>query len=139
MSHPEPLSQRAALVATRFTLVWLRRAERAVADRARALDDARFNPFRLSLNIVNDPSGTMQLIGVRGLLHAENVGTLADALAKVGDGMSLHLDVTDATITGAQVLDAIEHQIDQLELRRVRIRIVGLDPRHPAISQRRPR
>ena len=36
-------------------------------------------------------------------------------------------------------LDVIEHSVDQLELRGVRIRIVGLDPRHPALSSHRPR
>jgi hypothetical protein len=37
------------------------------------------------------------------------------------------------------VVEQVEQMVDQLELRRVRIRIVGLDPRHPALSYHRPR
>lgn len=138
MSHPEPLSSRAAQLLAQVTLASLRRAEQIVARKARALDEASQQP-RLIVNVVDDPKGTMQLIGVRGPLTLDTVGTLAAALFAVRDGLALHLDVSDASISGPAVVEQIEQLVDQLELRRVRIRIVGLDPRHPALSYHRPR
>jgi anti-anti-sigma regulatory factor len=139
MSHPEPLSSRAAQLLAQVTLASLRRAERIVARKARAIDEAALHQPRLILNVVDDPKGTMQLIGVRGPLTLDTVGTLAEALFAVRDGLALHLDVSDASIGGPAVVEQVEHLIDQLEQRRVRIRIVGLDPRHPALSYHRPR
>lgn len=93
----------------------------------------------LAVNVVDDPNGRMHLIGVRGTLTSHTVPALAAALMRVPDGSGLHLDVTDTEIDGAAALDEIERLIDRLELRGVRIRIVGLDPRHPALSYHRPR
>lgn len=139
MQPSQPLSSRAAQLLAQVTLASLRRAERMVARKALALDEASHPRSRLIVNVVDDPRGTMQLIGVRGPLTPETVGTLAEALFAVRDGMSLHLDVSDASISGPAVVEQVEQLVDQLELRRVRIRIVGLDPRHPALSYHRPR
>jgi anti-anti-sigma regulatory factor len=139
MNSSQPLPSRAAQLLAQVTLASLRRAERLVARKARALDEATQHHSRLIVNVVDDPRGTMQLIGVRGPLTPETVGTLAEALFAVRDGLSLHLDVSDASISGPAVVEQVEQLVDQLELRRVRIRIVGLDPRHPALSYHRPR
>lgn len=139
MSHPAPRSSRAAQLLAQVTLAALRRAERLVAGKALALDQAAQQPVPLIVNIVDDPAGNMRLIGVRGTLTPDTVGVLADALLGVPDGVSLHLDVSDAAIGGPAVVERIEHLVDRLEQRRVRIRIVGLDPRHPALSYHRPR
>jgi hypothetical protein len=139
MNSSQPLPSRAAQLLAQVTLASLRRAERLVARKARELDEATQHHSRLIVNVVDDPRGTMQLIGVRGPLTPETVGTLAEALFAVRDGLSLHLDVSDASISGPAVVEQVEQLVDQLELRRVRIRIVGLDPRHPALSYHRPR
>ncbi len=139
MSNVEPLSLRAAQLLAQVTLSGLRRAERLVARKARALDEATRQHARLTVNVVDDPRGTMRLLGVRGPLVPDTISALAAALDDVPDGMSLHLDVSDATITSPAAIEQVEHLVDQLEQRRVRIRIVGLDPRHPALTYQRPR
>jgi anti-anti-sigma regulatory factor len=93
---------------------------------------------RLSVSVVDDPTGTLRLIGVRGPLTLETLGDLADALDAIDDDGWVHLDLTDARIIGSLALDRVERLFDRLELRGVRIRIVGLDPRHPALTQQRP-
>jgi hypothetical protein len=141
--HPhlphQPLSHRAAHVLTHWALTGLRRAERAVAGHARQLDQHSSRPFGLVVTAVQDPSAELRLLGLRGQLTLDTVDVLAEALATVPDGSALHIDVTDVAIGGAAVIDRCELLIDELELRRVRIRIVGLDPRHPALAgPRRP-
>jgi hypothetical protein len=127
----QPLSQRAAHVLTHWALTGLRRA--------RQLDRQSPRPFGLVVTTVQDPSAELRLLGLRGQLTLDTVDVLAEALGMVPDGSALHIDVTHAAIGGAAVIDRCELLIDELELRRVRIRIVGLDPRHPALAgPRRP-
>jgi hypothetical protein len=133
-----PFSHRAAHVLTHWALLGLRRAERAVAGHVRQLDQQTLRPFGLVVTTVQDPSAELRLLGLRGQLTLDTVEVLADALAAVPDGSALHIDVTDVAIGGAAVIDRCELLIDELELRRVRIRIVGLDPRHPALLGPRP-
>lgn len=134
MTTPHPLPLQAARFVTRVALHGLRRAERALARTARTLDEQHGPHGRLVLNVVDDPTAQMRLIGVRGYVIADTVGPLAEAFAAVPNGTSLHLDLTDAILAGPTVLEHVEMLIDQLERRHVRIRIVGLDPRHPALS-----
>lgn len=97
------------------------------------------NSDRLAVSVVDDPTGRMRLIGVRGPVNVETVVRLATVLDAVEPGSRLHLDLTDATIAGPLALEHVERLVDRLELRGVRIRIVGLDPRHPALGQQRSR
>lgn len=94
---------------------------------------------QLSVTVVDDPAGRLRLIGIRGPLTGETAPTLAAALDDVPDGGSIHLDVTNAALTSPLAIDLVERMIDLLELRGVGIRIVGLDPRHPALSRQYPR
>lgn len=113
----------------RFTLGLLRWAESGVAQRSR-----RTAHHPLTVTVVDDPTGPMRLIGVRGVLDADTVSLLAAALVRVEECTALHLDLTGAQIIGAPTLLVIERLIDRLELLGVNIRIVGLDPRHPALA-----
>lgn len=133
-SSHRPLTQRAAHVVTHWALTGLRRAERAVATRARQFDQQTLHPYGLALTSVQDPVGDLRLLGLRGQLTLDTIEVLAEALATVPEGSALHIDVTDVAIGGAAVIDRCELLIDELEARRVRIRIVGLDPRHPALA-----
>jgi hypothetical protein len=131
--HPRsPIAHRARQLLSRLALGALHRLDDEPLPIRAKLD-------RLVVTVVDDPSGAMHLVGVRGVATPESVLPLLDTLDRLEPGMSLHLDVTEARIVSATTLDAIERTIDQLELRGVRIRIVGLDPRHPALSSRRPR
>ena len=137
MHHNEPHSHRAAQVLTHWLLTGIRRAERAVAGKAHQLDRSSPRPIGLAITTIDDPTADMRLLGLRGYLSLDSIPLLAETLAGVVDGSSLHIDVTDLAIGGAAVIDQAELLIDQLESRRVRIRIVGLDPRHPALSGHR--
>jgi anti-anti-sigma regulatory factor len=119
----------------RFALRMVRRLEADLARRS----VPPVHRDRLSVTVVDDPTGRLRLIGVRGPLTGETAPTLAATLDAVPDGGSLHLDVTNATLTSPLALDQVERMIDLLELRGVGIRIVGLDPRHPALSRQYPR
>ncbi len=119
----------------RFALRMVRRIE---ADLARRTAPP-VHVDRLSVTVVDDPTGRLRLIGVRGPLTAETAPTLAATLDAVPDGGSLHLDVTNAALSSPHAVDQVERMIDLLELRGVGIRIVGLDPRHPALSRQYPR
>lgn len=134
MDHIEPRTRRAALVMTHWVLSGIRRAERAVASKAHRLDQSSQHPIGLAISTIDDPTAEMRLLGLRGHLSLDTMPILARALQDVSDGTSLHIDVTDLAIGGAAVIDQTELLIDQLEARRVRLRIVGLDPRHPALS-----
>lgn len=45
----------------------------------------------------------------------------------------LHIDLTDAIIADLTTMLAFERAVDHLERQGVDIRIVGLDPAHPAL------
>jgi anti-anti-sigma regulatory factor len=131
--HPHtPLAHRARLLLSRLALGALHRLDEEPLPIRAKLD-------RLVVTVVDDPSGMMRLVGVRGVVTTDSVSPLLDTLDRIESATSLHLDLTEARIVGATTLDVIEHSVDQLELRGVRIRIVGLDPRHPALSSHRPR
>jgi hypothetical protein len=125
----------ASLQAVRLALRAVRRVEASLA--RRSLAHVRYDC--LSVSVVDDPGGRLRLIGVRGPLNGETVPTLATALDAVPDGGWLHLDVTNASLNSPLALEQVERMIDLLELRGVSIRIVGLDPRHPALSRQYPR
>lgn len=131
--HPHtPLAHRARLLLSRLALGALHRLDEEPLPIRAKLD-------RLVVTVVDDPSGMMRLVGVRGVVTPDSVSPLLDTLDRIESAMSLHLDLTEARIVSGATLDVIEHSVDQLELRGVRIRIVGLDPRHPALSTHRPR
>ena len=122
----------------RFLRLVLRAVRWLEADLARRLAPPVHHDH-LVVSVVDDPDGRLRLIGVRGPLTAETAPTLATVLDAVPDGSALHIDVTNAALTGQLALDQVERMIDLLELRGVGIRIVGLDPRHPALSRQYPR
>ncbi len=126
--------QRASRRVLRSALRAIRRLE---ADLARRTTSPA-NHDRLSVTVVDDPGGRLRLIGVRGPLNIETAPALGAALDAVPDGGALHIDVTHASLTGPLAIEQVERMIDLLELRGVSIRIVGLDPRHPALSRQYP-
>jgi anti-anti-sigma regulatory factor len=81
----------------------------------------------------------MTLLGVRGMLTGSNVGSVRQAFDSIADGAAVHLDLSQANFADEQVVRIIELAVDQLELRHVKIRIVGLDPLHPALAHARRR
>lgn len=93
----------------------------------------------LGVTTVDDPGGRMRLVGVRGVLDQHNVGELLDALADTTMFGRLHLDLHEAELSSVPAMQRLETVIDELELRRVRVRVVGLDPANAALVPPTPR
>lgn len=98
-------------------------------------DQARVHPAAIepAISVVHDPDGDLRLVGVRGPVTASSVDTLIDALDDLDDGLGLHLDLSGATIHGSVALRQVEATVDELERRGVKLRVVGVDPAHPAL------
>jgi anti-anti-sigma regulatory factor len=86
------------------------------------------------VGVVHDPHTSMRIISVTGVLTSAALPTVAAAFAEVVDGAPLHLDLTGTLVDDALVLRRTELLIDELEQRRVKLHIVGIDPQHPALA-----
>ena len=82
----------------------------------------------LVIGIIDDPELSMRLMSLRGQISATTINPLATAFAEVRDGAILHVDVTDAVFADSLAFAEVERLIDDLEDRRVRLRMVGLRP-----------
>jgi hypothetical protein len=90
--------------------------------------------YDMRVGVIHDPHTPMQLISVSGHVTPVAMAVLAAAFAGIADGAPLHLDLTGAVVDDSRVLRHTELLIDQLERRQVKIRIVGLDPEHPVLT-----
>ena len=90
--------------------------------------DAPPTPAETSLvvGVVDDPDLAMRLLSVRGQVDPASLEVLATAFGEIRDGSRLHLDLTDAEFTDPSVASALAGLLDDLDDRRVRLRIVGL-------------
>jgi hypothetical protein len=82
----------------------------------------------LVLGIIDDPELSMRLLSVRGQITMGTIGAVATAFGEIGTGAILHVDVTDAEFPDPIAFAHLERLVDQLEDRRVNIRMVGLSP-----------
>jgi len=80
----------------------------------------------LVLGVIDDPELAMRLLSVRGRVTQTSLHTLAAAFDEVADGARLHLDLTDAEFSERPVVSGLASLLDELDDRRVRLRIVGL-------------
>jgi len=80
----------------------------------------------LVVGVIDDPELAMRLVGVRGSVTATSLGALAKAFDEVRDHSRLHVDLTDAEFSDPSVTSALAGLLDELDDRRVRVRIVGL-------------
>lgn len=88
----------------------------------------------LVVDVIDDPLGPMCLVRVIGALDERRVGKLFDALSHGTPIRALHLDLHDAVIVDDAAMTALERAVDHLEVQLVGIRIVGVDPYHPALA-----
>lgn len=84
---------------------------------------------------VDDPCGEMSLIAVRGDIHQDAIEELEHVLDDLGRGCFVHLDLGTATIHSGGVMRLLEGIADDLERRGIVLRVVGLDPQHPMLTQ----
>jgi hypothetical protein len=82
----------------------------------------------LVVGIIDDPELSMRLMSLRGQITMGTIDAVETAFDEVVDGAILHVDVTDAEFSDPLAFLHIERLVDQLEDRRVRIRMVGLNP-----------
>jgi len=88
---------------------------------------SRRSDAELVIGIIDDPELVMRLLSVRGELTSETLDSLAHALDEVKDEAILHLDVTDTKFTDPYAFADLAGLLDELEDRRVKVRIVGLN------------
>jgi anti-anti-sigma regulatory factor len=101
---------------------------------ATTLNDTTLNITTLNINAVDDPNGNLRIIGARGVITAASFGALLAAVDDLSDGFAVHIDLADATFNDERTLRQLESMADNLELRGVDVRIVGIDPNHPVLT-----
>jgi hypothetical protein len=84
---------------------------------------------------VDDPTGPIRLVHASGRLGPETISMLLRTWDHLSAPHQLHVDVTDAYIADIDTMHRIESALDRLELQRIDVRIVGIDPQHPAIAR----
>ena len=96
--------------------------------------DRRASGGVLDVSIVDDPDGTIRLVGIRDTITPANAHRLLDATRDLGIDVALHLDFSEASIPTSEALWQLEASVDELERRGYRLRVVGVDPLHPALT-----
>ena len=87
-----------------------------------------------SVTFVDDPSRPVRLVRAVGLLDDRSIERLLGSWVDVTAPHHVHVDVQDACIADVSTMARLESALDHLERRRIEVRIVGLDPQHPAIA-----
>ena len=80
----------------------------------------------LVVGVIDDPELAMRLLSVRGPVTLGSLDSLVVAFEEVRDGSRLHLDLTDAEFADRSVISSLAGLLDELDDRRVHLRIVGL-------------
>lgn len=86
------------------------------------------------LEHVIDPDGTVWLFRISGQADLTVVDELDRLTASLDARHTVHLDLFDATIPSTGVVHRLERLADRLEQAMVRVRMVGVDPNHPAFD-----
>ncbi len=84
---------------------------------------------------VDDPDGQVRILAVRGLVGDVGVGELIRHVADIAPGQQVHFELTDAIISGRATMRRLGVLADRLEARGVVVRVVGVDPDHPALPR----
>ena len=87
-----------------------------------------------TITTIDDPDGAMRLIGVCGELDALAVARLEAVIDDTDDMSILHLDLTAARLVAPPSMHHVEAVLEGIERRGIRLRVVGLDPEHPALA-----
>jgi hypothetical protein len=82
---------------------------------------------------VDDPFEPVRLVRARGHVGPASIERLFEAFADLNPPHRLHLDVGDARFADLATMDRLGDALDRLERLRIDVRIVGIDPHHPAL------
>lgn len=77
----------------------------------------------------------MSLVTVCGDVSRVSIEHLRTSLADLDHGHFVHLDLGSASILSGQAMRSLEAIADDLETRGVVLRVVGLDPLHPMLTE----
>ena len=83
---------------------------------------------------VDDPFCEMSLIAVRGEISRSAIDQLHESLSDLSRGRFVHLDLASSSIRTSREMQSLEAIADDLELRGIVLRVVGLDPQHPMLT-----
>lgn len=89
-------------------------------------------PF--SVQYVDDPALPIRLVRVVGAIDPMSIHQVCRAWEHVRAPHFVHLDVQDACIADRYTMSRLEAALDRLEHDQIDVRIVGIDPHHPAIA-----
>lgn len=90
---------------------------------------------RTHVLVVDDPDGTMRLVAVDGSMDLASISALEAAMFDVTPGTPLHVDLTAVSSWPAHSLTALEAVFDRIEMHGARLRVIGIDPRLPALPR----
>lgn len=76
----------------------------------------------------------MRLVRVVGAVDTNCLSLVFDTWSDVTASCTVHLDLHDAAIMGDVTMQTLERALDHLERQGICVRIVGIDPQHPAIA-----
>jgi hypothetical protein len=85
--------------------------------------------------VVDDPDATMRLVAVDGPMRRDAVAHVDVAMSEIHPGVALHLDLNAVTTWSPETLAALEEVFDRVESNGTRLRVVGIDPRLPALPR----
>ncbi len=87
----------------------------------------------IDVTYVDDPFVPIRLVRACGHIGPTSIERLFEAFADLRAPHHLHLDVGDAHIHDAATMERLGAALDRLERSRIEVRIVGIDPHHPAL------
>jgi hypothetical protein len=86
------------------------------------------------LDYVVDPDGVVWVFRIVGRATLRIVDEIDRLTGGLGARHTVHLDLFDADILSVTVMRELERLADRLEHSLVRVRMVGVDPNHPALG-----
>jgi hypothetical protein len=94
-------------------------------------------PREAVVDHVVDPDGAVWIVRVSGPATHRTVDEIDRITGTAPPRSTVHLDLFDASIPSGPVMQELARLADRLEYALVRVRMVGLDPHHPAIDPQR--
>lgn len=81
-----------------------------------------------------DPDGAVWVFRIAGRATLRIVDEIDRLTEQLGERHTVHLDLFDADIRSITVMRELERLAERLERSLVRVRMVGVDPNHPALG-----
>lgn len=87
----------------------------------------------MGIHYVDDPNLPIRLVRATGPIGVASIERLFRAFDGLHGPHHVHLDLGDAKISDRATMARLEVAVDELEQRQIDVRIVGIDPHHPAL------